>query len=128
MNINNAEDLKAAIIGLEQRERLQKQQLQENFSDFKESLSPVNLIKNTFAKAKETPGVSGSLFKAGLGLGVGILTKRLVVGKKGGFFKNLLGGAVEMGVMGLVAKNADKIQSSVVRVLSNIAGKKRRRY
>ncbi len=124
MEINNAADLRAAILELEDRKLRDKQQLVENFHAFTESLSPVNLIKSTFNKVKETPGISGTVLKAAVGLGVGILSKRLLIGKSGGLVKRMLGSALEMGVMGVVAKNTGTLQSKGVRLIKSLFGSK----
>ncbi len=124
MEINNSTDLRAAILELEDRKQREKQQLVENFHAFTESLSPINLIKSTFNKVKETPGISGNVLKAAVGLGVGILSKRLLIGKSGGLVKRMLGSALEMGVMGVVAKNTDTLQSKAVRIFKNLFGSK----
>lgn len=124
MEIKNSADLRAAILELEDRKQREKQQLVENFHVFTESLSPVNLIKSTFNKVKETPGISGNILKAALGLGVGILSKRLLIGKSGGLVKRMLGSALEMGVMGVVAKNTDTLQYKAVRLFKNLFGSK----
>lgn len=125
MEINNTEDLKAAILQLEDRKQREKQQLVDNFHAFTESISPVNLIKNTFNKVKETPGLPANILKAGLGLGVGIISKRMLLGTKGGILKRILGSAMEMGMMGLVAKKADVIKSTGIRLLKNLFGSKK---
>lgn len=123
MEINNSAELRAAILELEDRKQREQQQLVENFHSFTESLKPMNLIKSTFNKVKETPGIPGTLLKAGVGLGVGFLSKRLLIGKSAGMFKKLLGSAIEMGVMGVVAKNADTLQSKGVRLFKNLFSK-----
>ena len=124
MEIKNSADLRAAILELEDRKQREKQQLVENFHTFTESLSPINLIKSTFNKVKETPGISGNILKAAVGLGVGILSKRLLIGKSGGLVKRMLGSALEMGVMGVVAKNTDTLQYKAVRLFKNLFGSK----
>src|SRR5450432_568930 len=104
MEIKNSEDLKTAILELQDRKQREKQQLVENFHAFTESLTPINLIKSTFNRVKETPGITGTVLKATVGLGVGMLSKRFLLGKSPGFFRKIIGSAVEMGVAGLVAK------------------------
>jgi radical SAM superfamily enzyme len=80
MNIKNSADLKAAIQELENRKQLEKKQLVESFDGFKESLKPINLLKSTFNSVKETPGLGGLVVNTTLGMGAGLLSKRLMVG------------------------------------------------
>lgn len=120
MEIKNSADLRAAILELEGKKHREKEQLVENFHALTESLSPINLIKSTFNKVKESPGLTGSVLKATIGLGVGLLSKRLLVGSAPGLFKKIIGSAVEMGVAGLVAKNSETLKSKGIRLLKNI--------
>lgn len=120
MEIKNSEDLKAAILELEVRKIREKQQLVENFHALTESLKPINLIKSTFHKVKETPGITGNVLKATLGLGVGLLSKRFLFGNSTGFLKKILGSAIEMGVAGLVVKKSDNIKFTGNRFFKNL--------
>lgn len=124
MEINNREELRAAILDLEDRKQREKQQLLDNFHDFTESLKPLNLIRSTFIKVKETPGITGNILKATVGLGVGFLSKRLLLGKSPGILKKILGSAIELGVAGLVTKKSETIKSSGIRFLRNLFGSK----
>ncbi len=127
MEINNSAGLRAAILELEERKIREKNQLVENFHVFTESLTPINLIKSTFNKVKETPGITGNILKATAGLGVGLLSKKLLIGRSAGLFKKILGSAIEMGVAGLVAKNSDTIKLSGLRLLKNLIGTKNKK-
>jgi len=120
MDIKNSTDLKAAILALESKERRQKQELVVNFKDFKESLTPINLLKSTFNKVKESPGITGSIVKASVGLGVGMLSKKLLLGKSPGFFRKIIGSAIQMGVTGLVAKKSDDIKTGGNQLLKTL--------
>lgn len=122
MDINNSVDLNAAILELKNREVREKQQLVANFHVFTESLKPINLIKSTFNKVKETPGITGKVLKATVGIGVGLLSKKLLIGRTPGIFKRLIGSMVEMGVAGLVAKNSDTIKTTGSRLIKNLFG------
>ena len=120
MNIKNSADLKEAIQDLKNRKQLEKKQLVESFEGFKESLKPINLLKSTFNSVKETPGLGGLVVNTTLGMGVGLLSKRLMVGKSAGLLKKLFGSAVELGVAGLVANNSGTLKSAANRLFKNI--------
>ena len=120
MDIKNYEDLQVAILELEDKEKRQKHQMVANFNAFKESMTPMNLLKSTFTKVKETPGITGSVLKAGVGLGVGFLSKKLLLGKSPGFLRKMIGSAVQMGITGLVAKKTDTIKSTGTQILKNV--------
>ncbi|MEJ7587474.1 MAG: hypothetical protein WKI04_07925 [Ferruginibacter sp.] len=112
MEIKNSEDLKAAILELEDRQKREKKQLTREIHSFTESLKPMNLLKSTFNKVKETPGITGTILKAGVGLGAGILSKKFLLGKSPGILRKIVGSAIQMGITGLVAKKSDKLTSS----------------
>jgi len=120
MEIKNLVDLKAAILELQDRELREKQQLMRNFHGFTESMKPMNLIKSTYNKVKETPGITGTVLKAAAGVGVGLLSKKLLLGKSPGFIRKMIGSAIQMGVTGLVAKKSNTIQSSGAQILKNL--------
>lgn len=120
MEIRNSEDLKAAILDLEDRRQREKLQLVDNFHAFKESLTPINLIKSTINKVKDSPGITGTVLKASLGLGVGLLSRRLLLGRATGILKKILGSAIEMGVARLVTRKSDTIKSTGSQFFRNI--------
>jgi len=125
MEIKNSEDLKIAIRELEEKELRQKQQLKADFHAYKETLTPMNLLKSTFNKVKETPGITSSVLKATLGLGAGLLSKKLFLGKSPGIFRRVVGSAVQMGLAGLVAKKSDAIKQNSGNLLKKIFGSKK---
>lgn len=125
MKIKNSADLRDAIFELENRKLKEKQELAEGFHELTESLKPLNLIKSTFNKVKETPGITGNILKATAGLGVALLSKQLLVGKSTSIVKTVLGSAIKMGVAGLVAKNSDNIKNSGIRFLKNLFSSKK---
>lgn len=125
MEIKNSADLKAAIVELENRKVNEKQALVNDFHAIAESLKPLNLLKSTFHKVKESQGISGNILKAAVGLGVGLLSKKILISKSTSVVKTLLGSAIKMGVAGLVAKNTDNIKTSGTRFFKNIFSSKK---
>ena len=121
------EDLKAAILELQDRQQREKHHLLSNFHGFTESLKPINLIKSSYNKVKDTPGIAGTVLKAGVSLGVGLLSKKILLGKTPGFLRKVLGSAIQMGVTGLVAKKTDSIKSTGGHFLKNLLGSKHKR-
>ena len=120
MVIKNSADLKAAILELELRKIREKQLLADDFHGLTKSLMPMNLLKSTISKVKHSPGMTSTLLKAGVGLGVGFISKKFIIGKSTGIFKRLLGSAIEMGIAGLVAKKSDNIKSSGIHLFKNL--------
>ena len=126
MQIKNAADLRVVILELENRKQQEKKELGEKFQAFKVSLTPLNIIKSSFKEAKESPGLTGNILKAGIGLGVGILSQQLLVGKSVGLGKKLLGTALKMGVAGSLANNTGTLKTAGVNLLKNLFRSKKR--
>jgi len=122
MEITNSGSLQEAIVRLERKRREQEQDLSAHFKHTYQSIQPMNILKNTFHAVTSSPGVRGNLLKAGLGLGAGLLTKRLFFGGSGSVIKKLLGTAVEVGVTKAVTNKSGNIISNVLSLLKKVVG------
>ena len=120
MKINNSAELHAAIKELEVQEEMQKEILVEKFHAIYESFKPINLLKSSLSKIIKSPDVVDGIINTTVGLGTGLLSKNLLIGKSAGIVKKLLGTAVELGVVGLVSKNIDSIKLNGLNFLSKI--------
>jgi hypothetical protein len=120
MKINNSTELRAAIKQLENQEKAQKDKLIEQFHTTQESLRPANILKNSLNKIVKSPDVTENIVNAAAGLGTGLLSKTLLVGKSAGIVKKLLVTALELGVVGLVSKNSESIKLGGINLLSKI--------
>lgn len=120
MKIKNVADLRAAILELEIKKQQERQQVIEVFQSFKTSITPLNLLKSLFSDLKESPGLTSNIFNTTVGIGVGLLTKKLFIGKSVGLLKTILGSAVEIGTAGVVANNAGTLKSVGSRLIKNI--------
>jgi len=120
MAIINIKDLQGAIEELELKRDLQKVAFKQEWQNTKEALDPVNLIRTVVQNAAAAPDIRENIVNAGIGLGSGVLIKKLIVGKKGGFFKKLLGTAAEFGVANIVARNSDSIKEAGGNLIDKI--------
>ncbi len=120
MKINNYSDLHAAIATLEQQKEVQKDKLTEQFHATIESLKPINLLKTSLNKAVHSPGTVGNIIKSAVSLGVGLLSKKILIGKSTGVAKKLFGAAIKFGVAGLVSKQSNSIKSGGLNLLGKI--------
>jgi hypothetical protein len=122
MEITNSLQLQAAIADLKLREAAEKEALVEQWQDTLESLKPANLIKS--AMNRITGGkLTDNVMDAAIGVGAGLLSKKILVGRSGNVFKKILGNVVEVGVANLVANNAGKI-SGGLKSIGNFFKKK----
>ncbi len=107
--VTNAEELAEAIAELELKAAVQKKHIQEIFADLSENMKPVNLIRNS-ASAVFSDIHTEDVLNALIGVGTGILSRRLILGRTRGLIGKTLGRAVQWGMAALVSKNAEKIK------------------
>jgi len=110
MGIKTAIQLKQAIAILKIEEEEKKAALVDQFHYTYESLKPINLIKNAYRKVAGAPDIANKLIGTTMGLGAGILSKKILLGKSTNIFKRILGIALELTVANKVAKNSDDIR------------------
>ncbi len=124
MKINNKTELDAAIIELKKRNQLQETLLAEHYIATRESLTPMNLIKDGFNRLTHTPGMQSSILKTVAGLGVAVLTNKLLPGKAGSILKKVLGGVAEFAVAKSAVNNTDKIKAYGISIYNNLFKKR----
>lgn len=117
--------LKESIVQLELRQALEKKMLQEQFQLTYESITPINLIKNTIRQVAGSSEIKGEMLNASIGLTTGYLSKMLFERISNNPFKKLLGSAILFGITNVVIKNPEVIKSlgqSVFRMIQNKSG------
>ncbi len=120
MQINSKAELDAAIIELEKRRAIQEEILVAQFKATRESLTPMNLIKDGFNKLTDMPGFQNGLIKAATGVGVVFLSKKLLIGKSSSILKKALAGIVEFAVAKSTISNTDKIKALGISIYHNL--------
>jgi hypothetical protein len=104
MEITNVMQLKSAIAGLQSEEREKRSELIDQFHETIDNFKPINLIKDTFTKVIDTPGVVKSIVGTSVGVAAGTISKKLLVGKPTNIFKRLLGTFIQLAVSTAVAR------------------------
>ncbi len=102
--IHNTEDLKTAIADLEAKKINDESTIKHEFKEMYETYKPANILKNTLTEVSASPKFRHNLLNVALGLGVGYLSQKLVVGRSAGLLKRVIGTAIQFGVTSLVAK------------------------
>src|SRR5450432_1444526 len=105
----NAADLENAIAQLELKAAAQKKDIQQTFAVVSEDLKPLNLMKSGIRSVFSGENKE-SLINALIGLGSGIISRKLFFGKANGVVGKTIGNAIQWGMAGLVSKNAEKIK------------------
>jgi hypothetical protein len=110
MYIANAVELKLAIAALEEKKLVQEKMLSDHIHHVYENLQPANLIRNTFKDITGSSKLGANLLDAGLGIGAGILSKKLFIRGSGNILRKIAGTLLELGIANVVAKNTGKIK------------------
>jgi len=121
--INNLDELRAEIVLLQFQRDEHTTALKEQAKLTYESLKLVNLLKSLFKEVTSTPDFKDGLINSSLGLGVGYLTKKVVVGATHNPLKQLMGILLQSTVTNVVAKNGDDIKDSILKLIGNIRSK-----
>lgn len=120
MEINNSLELKASIKKLELKKETQKDLLVEHFHATYQSLKPTNILKNSLRKVIHSPVAVDNIINTSISLTVGLLSKKLLLGKSSGILKKLLGAAMEFGVAGMISKQSNSLKLGGLNLLSKV--------
>ena len=124
MQINNKAALQVAIMELEKRKLLQEELLVAQYKVTRESLTPLNIIKDGFNRLTQMPGIQNGLLKTAAGVGVAFLSKKILIGNSSSLLKKALGTVVEFAIARSTISNADKIKAFGISVYNNLFKKK----
>ncbi len=92
------------IAALKELEQQQLIELRQSAMEVVHSLSPVNLLKDTVKKVTASPDLRLSVIDTALGIGAGILGKKLFIGRSSNLLKKTGGLALEFLVSNFVRK------------------------
>ncbi len=121
--VKNCNDLAQAIAELELKAASQKKEIEETFSAVTENLKPLNLVRNS-VRSIFSPEHREELINVMVGLGTGVLGRKLLLGKGKGILGKTVGKAMEWGIAGLVSNNAEKIKEKAGALIDKIFRKK----
>jgi hypothetical protein len=123
-NINNASELKEAILLLEKKQAVQKQLLLKQIDLTYDSFRPVNIIKNTLKEALTSSGLSGNFLLSAIGLATGYLSKKLILGASGSLLKKVFGYLLQFGMAYLISKPPEVLKSSLSQLFGWVRSKR----
>ena len=123
MEINNTADLRAAISLLEVDSAVKKRILIEHYHTTTESLKPANLIRNAFNKIVDSPDIANRVIGTSVGLGAGILSKKILIGRSTNIFKRIFGTAIEIAIARVVSKNGESIKEKGIEIFRKLTNK-----
>lgn len=103
-DINTMTDLQERIKQLELQEKQQIAILKLQAKQTAESLRPSNLVKNAFSDMAGSKTLRQNALKASVGLGAGMLVKKLITFNSKGILRKIAGFALQSVTTKLVAK------------------------
>ena len=121
--ITNSEELAEAIAALELKAAAQRRDIEETFHTLAEDLQPFNLVKNGLRSVFSSEH-KGELINALIGLGSGLLSRKLILGKTNGFVGKTVGKAIQWGMAGLISQNAEKIKEKAGGIIDRLFKRK----
>ncbi len=121
--VKNSKDLGQAIAELELKAASQRKDIEQTFSSVAENLKPLNLVRNG-VRSIFSPEHREELVNVLFGLGTGVLSRKLLIGKGKGILSKTVGKAMEWGIAGLVSNNAEKIKEKAAALIDKIFRKK----
>ena len=126
MKKNETDSLNQRIILLENQQALEMKALREQFKLAYESLRPINLIKSTFHDVTASPNLKGNIVDSAIGLAVGFLSRKVLVGSSHNPLKNIVGTMLQFAISNFASKHTDNIKTAGMNIFGRIFKGKRK--
>lgn len=114
---NETDALDLRIRELREKRVKELRLLVAQFQTTQESLKPLNLIKSTIKKVSTSTEIKDNVLGSILGLGTGLLSKKLMVGSSHNSIKNLFGTILQFAIGNVVSKRTEGIKSKIGKFL-----------
>ena len=101
---NNIEALNKAILLLEDRKKLEYDDLKLQFYETSENFRPINIFKQSVKYFTEIGEVRTNLFETLLSITGGYFSKKIIIGKSNSIIKNIFGYALQYTITNFIAK------------------------
>lgn len=105
--ITNATELTLAIQKLESDRTVQGYLIRQEFEDAYHSINPFNPSKDDSAAS---PMKGNNMFSTSVGLAAGYLIKKWIIGKSDNPIRTMIGSAVQIGAINLIARYQGSIE------------------
>ncbi len=122
-SINNTDELKEAILLLENEVDEQKRGLNDQINGLYESVRPVNVVKQVFSEVVTSDELRGNLLTAGIGISAGYFMKKLIFRKKGNPMVSLAGNLIQYGMANLIIHPSRTLKTMFLPLLGLVLHK-----
>lgn len=110
--INQNQLLDEKIRLLKNRKDYEFEILKEQFTTTKNSLKPINIIKETISDLKNSKDIRHSLLESAAGIAGGYLTKKNLIGKSSSILKKVSGIIIQYVVTNFITHKAETRHSN----------------
>ncbi|WP_018341770.1 hypothetical protein [Cytophaga aurantiaca] len=118
------DNLTEAINLLKKKQSIELRLLKEQVHVVHESIKPINIIKNAYHQAVNTPDIKNNLIDNIIGMASGYISKKIFVGGSHNPLTHIVGNLLQMGVTNVTAKNSDTIRSISEKVMQFVLKKR----
>jgi hypothetical protein len=122
-HINSESSLNDAIIQLKLKQVEEGKILRKKLELVHESIKPVNLIKNAFREISESREIKDNILNTAIGLGVGLVSKKILIHKSTNPLKRLLSAAFIFGITNVVANHPGVVKSAGQSIINFVRAK-----
>ncbi|MFZ1703117.1 MAG: hypothetical protein WAT79_02160 [Saprospiraceae bacterium] len=123
---HTANNLRAAILTLEVKQKEEETILKEQFQIVFESIKPINLIKSTIKEITVSEDLKDNLFNTSVGITTGYISKKLFEGESHNPLRKIFGTALMFGITNTVANNPETIKAVAKVIFKIVTGLKPR--
>lgn len=92
------------ILQLKAEQKTAWNDIKMEIDEIKEDLKPLNLIQNTFHEINEVVGFKSNLLQSIISIGIGYLSRKMIIGKSNSKIKTFLGSLLQLAVTKFVAR------------------------
>lgn len=121
--ITSTNKLKEAIHELQRKQLIEGELLKEQFALTVERIRPALVLKN-FGENIVSAGLAGNILNATVGLTAGYVSKRIFIGSSGNRIRVLLGNVLQLGMIGLITRNATLVKGLTNKLMKRLIRRK----
>ena len=116
--ISNAIELRMAISELKIVQAKQLIELKAEILSAYNELTPFNIFKASLNKVTSIPNWRKTIIDTALGLSVGYISKKILIGNTHNPIKNIVGSLMQLGVTNVVSNNSEPIKFIVEKAIA----------
>ena len=111
--------LQSKIDELEALQLEQISELKNSAQALVKSVSPVQMIKTTLRDVMGTPGLRANAIDAAMGIGAGLLGKKLLISNSKNIFRKITGSALQFILTNFVSKKMHQTREHIIEKKEN---------